>query len=40
VVAIGVVFAVTALGYLRFHGRGQLAPAASPAETEPLPIGQ
>jgi MFS family permease len=40
VVAISVVYAVVAIGYLRFHGRGQLAPVASPAETEPLPIGQ
>ena len=40
VVAISLVYAVVAIGYLRFHGRGQLAPVASPAETEPLPIGQ
>jgi MFS family permease len=40
VVAISVVYVATAIGYLRFHGRGQLAPAATEPEPEPVAVPQ
>ena len=38
VVAISVVYVATAIGYLRFHGRGQLAPAAAEPDPEPVAV--
>jgi MFS family permease len=38
VIMISVVYVVTAAGYLRFHGQGQLAPPAVVPEPTPIPI--